>query len=56
MENENNKRVSTTFAIDADLLEEFKRICQEKSINRSRLIEKYIEEYVKIINEEEKNK
>lgn len=48
-----NKRISTTFAIDKELLEIFKRICQDKSINRSRLIEKYIEEFVK---NEEKNK
>jgi metal-responsive CopG/Arc/MetJ family transcriptional regulator len=41
------KRTTRTYTIDDELYKEFEKIIKEKSINRSRLIENFIEEFVK---------
>lgn len=41
------KRTTHTYTIDDKLYEEFEKIVREKSINKSRLIETFIEDFVK---------
>jgi len=46
------KRTTRTYTIDDRLYEEFEKIIKEKSINKSRLIENFIEEFIKKNNKE----
>jgi metal-responsive CopG/Arc/MetJ family transcriptional regulator len=41
------KRTTRTYTIDDELYKEFEKIVKEKSINKSRLIESLIENFVK---------
>jgi metal-responsive CopG/Arc/MetJ family transcriptional regulator len=41
------KRTTRTYTIDDKLYEKFEKIIKEKSINKSRLIENFIEDFVK---------
>ena len=41
------KRTTRTYTIDDKLYEQFEKIVREKSINKSRLIETFIEDFVK---------
>lgn len=41
------KRTTRTYTIDDKLYEQFDKIIKDKSINKSRLIENFIEEFVK---------
>lgn len=41
------KRTTRTYTIDDELYKEFEKVIKEKSINRSRLIENFIEDFVK---------
>jgi metal-responsive CopG/Arc/MetJ family transcriptional regulator len=41
------KRTTRTYTIDDDLYEQFENIVKEKFINKSRLIEAFIQDFVK---------
>lgn len=41
------KRTTRTYTIDDDLYKQFEKIVKEKSINKSRLIEAFIQDFVK---------
>lgn len=41
------KRTTRTYTIDDKIYEDFERIIKQKSLNRSRLIESMIVEYIK---------
>lgn len=41
------KRTTRTYTIDDDLYKQFEKIVKEKSINKSRLIEVFIQDFVK---------
>lgn len=40
------KRTTHTFSIDDELYEIFMKIIKDKKINKSRLVESFIEEYI----------
>lgn len=41
------KRKSVSYNINVELIEIFNKICDKKAVNKSRLIENYIDEFVK---------
>lgn len=49
------KRTTRTYTIDDKIYEDFERIIKQKSLNRSRLIESMIVEYIKKNSEDVKN-
>jgi len=40
-------KIRQNFSIDKEISKEFKKICDEKSINMSKLIEKFMKEFIK---------
>ena len=46
MKQEEHRRRSITVSLDIKLIEEFDELCVKGSINRSRLVETFIREYV----------
>ena len=48
-----NKKICVSFTINKELFEQFKKISDKQSINRSKLIENYISSF--ITGAEEKN-
>jgi len=40
-------KIRQNFSIDKEISKEFKKICEDNSINMSKLIEKFMKEYIK---------
>ena len=40
-------KIRQNFSINKEISKEFKKVCEEKSINMSKLVEKFMKEYIK---------
>jgi len=40
-------KIRQNFSINKEISKEFKKVCEEKSINMSKLVEKFMIEYIK---------